>query len=79
MIRYDAAAGHVVLVECHHYSFSAAFNDSGLLLLAVVHWSCEGGFLAKINIFYTSRYLVLILLWIIIIGWYSTQPINTLL
>ena len=27
MIRYDAAAGHVVLVECHH-SFSA-FNDSG--------------------------------------------------
>ena len=33
MIRYDAAAGHVVLVDCHHYSFSAAFNDSGLLLL----------------------------------------------
>ena len=33
MIRYDAAAGHVVLVECHRYSFSAASNDAGLLLL----------------------------------------------
>ena len=36
MVRYDAAAGHVVLVECHHYSFSAAFNA-----VVVVHWSCE--------------------------------------
>ena len=27
MLRYDAAAGHVVLLECHH-SFSA-FSDSG--------------------------------------------------
>ena len=48
MIRYDAVAGHVVLVECHH-SFSAAFNDSGLLLLL-----CTGVvssfFLAKTNI-----------------------------
>ena len=32
MIRYDVAAGHVVLVECHN-SFSAAFIDSGLQLL----------------------------------------------
>ena len=72
MVRYDAAAGHVVLVECHHYSFSAAFNA-----VVVVHWSCEGGFMAKTNIFYTSRYLVLILLWIIIFGWCSTQAINT--
>ena len=31
MIRYDAAAGQDVLVECYR-SFSAAFNDSGLLL-----------------------------------------------
>ena len=34
-------------------------------------------FLAKVHVFYTSRYLVLILLSTSIVGWYSTQPINT--
>ena len=78
MIRYDAAAGHVVLVECHLYSFSSGcFQWFGLTAVVVVHWSCEVFFWVKINIFYTSRYLVLILLWIIIFGWYSTQAINT--
>ena len=53
MIRYDAAAGHVVLFECHNCSFSAAFfNDSGLLLLLyVVHWSCQGFFFGQIKHF----------------------------
>ena len=49
-------------------SFSA-FNDSGCTTL----WSLSF-FWVKITIFYTSRYLVLILL---LFGWYSTQPINT--
>ena len=72
MIRYDAAAGQDVLVECHR-SFSAAFNDSGLLLWK---WNCEflsGG--QNKHILHTSRCLVLILVWII--RWHSTQPINT--
>ena len=43
MIRYDAAAGHVVLVERHQYSFSAAFNDSGLLLLLHCTGVVRGG------------------------------------
>ena len=64
MIRYDAAAGHVVLVECHH---------SVLLSMVRAYYSnCCSGAVNKHC--FTSRYLVLILLWII--GWYSTQPVN---
>ena len=33
------------------------FQWFGLTAVVVVHWSCEGFFLAKINIFYTSRYV----------------------
>ena len=47
-------------------------NDSGVLLLS---WSCEGFLFAKIYTCLHPRYLVLVLLWII--GWYSTQLINT--
>ena len=32
---------------------------------------------ARLNIFYTSRYLVLVLSWVITIGWHSTQSMNT--
>ena len=48
MIRYDAAAGHVVLVECHLYSFSSGcFQWFGLTAVVVVHWSCEFFFWPK--------------------------------
>ena len=60
MIRYDAAAGHVVLVECHH--LFSAFNDSGCTTVRSGVVRLVGG--VKIYIFLTSRYLVLMLLWI---------------
>ena len=47
MIQYDAAAGHVVPVECHHYSFSAALNDSGLLPLLKCTGAVRGGVWTK--------------------------------
>ena len=58
---------------CMSSFIQSSFRWFGLTPTVVVElW---GGGLAKINKFYTSRYLVLIFFWII--GWYSTQPINT--
>ena len=48
----------------------SAFNDSGCTTVVEL---CVF-FFVKVIIFYISRYLVFILLWI---GWYDTQPINT--
>ena len=58
-----------LFIEC-------CFQWIGLTAVVVVHWSCGGGGWPKYTwyLFYTSRYLVLMLLWIIIIGWYSTLP-----
>ena len=77
-IRYDAAAGHVLLVE--YYLFCAAFNDSGLLLLY-----CTGVvrffFGPNKHLLYV-QVLMLISLWIIIIfgfifGWQHPTDQNT--
>ena len=63
MTHYDAPAEHVI-VGCHHSVLSII---RAVLLLCVVELQF---FFVKINIFYTSRYLVLISLWI---GRYITQ------
>ena len=50
VIRYDAVAGHVVLVECHHTVLPIIW---AVLLYVVELWV----FVVEINNFLTSRYL----------------------